>query len=176
MIITRIGLRSWVLTAGALLPGCLLGQLISDLKRPACPEIIASLVPQRVFKTPTKALERVEIRSCGPGWTENLQFVAWENGSKTPSLVVTTSDETIVQLVMSGGVFVFVTTGGSHEFVFVIVYDGGEDFTAGKPRLALQTVTKDPVVIRSDENKVTIDYPNLRGEAQHVEYSTGRGG
>jgi len=113
----------WFAITACLFLGILQGQSRTD--RGVCDEIVTTLVPQRVFKIPTKRLLRVEIRSCMPGLTENLQFVAWENGATKPSLVLTTSDETIVQLVMSGGVFVIETTGGSHSDVFVILYDGG---------------------------------------------------
>jgi hypothetical protein len=138
-----------------------------------CDEIVTTLVPQRVFKVPTKQLLRVEIRSCMPGETENLQFVAWENGAMKPSLVLTTSDETIVQLVLSGGVFVIETGGGSHSFVFVIVYDGGTSFRDVKPRLAHQAVTKGGLVVKTEVDKVSIDYPTLGGEPRHFEYPNG---
>lgn len=139
----------------------------------ACADIITTLLPQRVFKVPTNQLLRVEIRSCMPGATENLQFVAWENGAVKPSLVVTTPDETIVQLAMSGGVFVVETSGGSHDTVFVIVYEGAKSFRSGKPKLALQAVTKGRVVITTSTDKVFIDYPDFRKEQHHLEYTTG---
>lgn len=164
-------IRFFVLVTIILASTELLGQTRTDVA--ACPEVITNLIPQRVFKKPTRLLRRVEIRSCLPGETENLQFVAWENNAMKPSLVVTTSDETIVQLVMSGDVFVIETTGGSHDSVFVIQYGGAESFRHGKPRLALDAVTKGHVVIKTDPYKVTIDYPDLRGETHHIEYSTG---
>jgi hypothetical protein len=145
----------------------------SRTDRDVCPEIVTTLVPQRVFKTPTNRLLRLEIRSCMPGETENLQFVGWEGGATKPSLILTTSDETIVQIVMSGGVFVIETTGGSHDTVFAIVYEGGKSFRTGKPRVALQAVTKGSLMITTNPNRVLIDYPDLRGEHQHFEYATG---
>lgn len=141
--------------------------------RAVCSDIVTTLLPQRVFKTPTNRLLRVEIRSCMPGETENLQFVAWENGAVKPSLVLTTPDETIVQLAMSGGVFVIETTGGAHDTLFVIVYEGGNSFRTGKPKLALQAVTTGRVVITASPDKVLIDYPDLRKEQHHLEYATG---
>jgi hypothetical protein len=152
---------------------CLLVSLVAPSKaaaqsrtdRDVCPEIVTTLVPQRVFKVPTKLLQRVEIRTCMPGETENLQFVAWKNGATKPSLVLTTSDETVVQLAMSGGVFAIETSGGAHYYLFVIVYDGGASFRDGKPRLALQAVTKGPVFIQTSEDRVTGDYRTLGGSA-----------
>ncbi len=154
------------------LPERLQGQLLK-MDRDVCPEIVTTLVPQRVFKRPTNSLQRLEIRSCLPGETENLQFVVWENNATKPSIVATTSDEAIVQIAMSGGVFVIETTGGSRDFLFVIVYEGGTSFRNGKPRIALQAVTKGRAAIRTSQTRVSVDYPDLRGEQRHVEYPIG---
>ena len=50
----------------------------SRTDRPLCHETLTTLIPQRVFLTPAVRLPRVEIRSCMPGLTENVQLVAWE--------------------------------------------------------------------------------------------------
>lgn len=135
----------------------------SRTDRPLCDEILTTLIPQRVFRTPAARLPRVEIRSCMPGLTENLQLVAWEADARKPSFSVTTSDETIVQLAMAGAVSVVETTGGAHDIIFVIVYEGSASLLSSKPRLALQAVTKSEVTITSNHQKFSIDYLNLRG-------------
>ena len=73
---------------------------------------------------------------------------------------------------MAGAVSVVETTGGAHDIIFVVVYEGGASLLSSKPRLALQAVTKSDVTITSNHQKLSIDYLNLRGERQHVEYPT----
>ncbi|SRR5579885_884027 len=133
-----------------------------------CADVITTLVPQRVFRIPTAQLRRVEIRSCLPGAAENLQFVGWETRKAFPSLVLAVPDEAIVQLYMSGDVFVFETTGGAHTTVIAIVYEKG-----AKPRLAVREVIKDAVEITASEGKVRLSYSSLSGSKRDFTFDTG---
>jgi hypothetical protein len=122
--------------------------------RNACPEVVGVMVPQFIMNVPNSRLERVELRKCGPGRTEDLQIIAWERNSLHPTLVVDTTDFTVVQYVMSGRVFVIETTGGPRDRVFVILYEHG------KPSLVLQRVTKARAEILSDGKTVRVSVLN----------------
>ncbi len=112
------------------------------------------MVSQFVMNVPTSELQRVELRKCGPGISENLQIVAWEQKAAAPGLVLDTKDFTVVQAVMSGKVFVIETTGGPRDRVYVIVY------TTEGPKLALERVTKAQAKITSDGKVIRLDVPN----------------
>ncbi len=133
-----------------------------------CSDVITALVPRRVFRIPTTQLRRVEIRSCLPGAAENLQFVAWEARKSSPSLVFAVPDEAIVQLYMSGDVFVVETTGGAHTTVIAIVYEKG-----AKPRLAVREIIKGAVEITASEGKIRLSYPTLSGSKRDFTFDTG---
>jgi hypothetical protein len=112
------------------------------------------MVPQFVMNVPTSELRRVELRKCGPGISESLQIVAWEQKTDAPGLVIDTMDFTVVQAVMCGRVFVIETTGGSRDLVYVIVY------TAEGPKLALERVTKARAEITSDGKSIRLNVPD----------------
>lgn len=115
-----------------ILPAWLLASQESQSLR--CATVITTLVTQLVASKPLTQLPRVEIRSCGP--EEVLQLWAWEANAARPSLVVDTTDFTLVQTAARDNVYVVETTGGPRNRVFVIVYRDR------KPTLALQRVTK----------------------------------
>lgn len=133
-----------------------------------CEEIVTTLVPQFIFKVPTSDLERVEIRKCFPGLADSLQLVAWQRAARKPSLVLETTDFTIVQLVMSGRVFVVETTGGTRDIVWVITYQ------SGVPKLALKAITKGYAVVTSDYKRVSIEYPDLNKQIRQHSFDTNR--
>jgi len=119
-----------------------------------CPELMTTLVVKRLPDRPTADQRRLEIRSCQPGVVGNLQLVAWEAGSRTPSLVVETYDYTVEELVIRGAVVVIETGRDSYDTVLVVVFE------KGGARLALkETVwTLDKIETSSDAVKVTVTH------------------
>ena len=130
------------------------GQLPPATPERPCREVVSLFVPQFISGVPTTELERVEVRKCDAKTSERLQLVAWERKKQAPSLVVDTSDFTVTQVAMLGHVFVIETTGGPRDQVYVILYE------AGRPKLAVQRVTKSRAQITTDEKSIRIKIPN----------------
>lgn len=114
-----------------------------------CPKVVGLLVTRFVYGTPVSKLPRVEIRQCGDG-SEALQIVAWEAQARRPSLVVDTTDFTVVQMAARGSSYVIETTGGSRNRIFVITYN------RGKPLLAVRRITKGTATLKLDSVSLEI--------------------
>ena len=108
-----------------------------------CPTLVGLLVTQFAFNTPVSDLPRVEIRQCGS--FEALQIVAWEARSKVPALIVDTTDFTVVQSIARRNFYLIETTGGPRDRIYIIVFE------KGKPRLALNRVTKGSAAVTINE-------------------------
>ncbi|MEW5979461.1 MAG: hypothetical protein AB1898_27005 [Acidobacteriota bacterium] len=121
-----------------------------------CEEVVGLFVPRFMFKVPAKTLARIEIRMCGPGVSETLQLVAWERNSNDPSLIIDTTDFTLVRSFMGGNVFVAETTGGPRYRLFVIVY------RSGKPDLALRRVSTDRCELSVDSKAIHLRVTDSR--------------
>jgi hypothetical protein len=101
-----------------------------------CDMVVTRLVNQLVIKVPIQDTPRVEVRRCSEDGTDALQLAAWEARSSTPSLVVNTTDVTIVQTAGRQNLYLIETTGGARDRVYVILFE------SGKPILKLQKVTR----------------------------------
>ena len=130
---------------------CSVVPIYGQSKRPLapCPTVVGLLVTQFVYRTPISQLQRVEIRQCDAG-SETLQIVAWESRESTASLVIDTTDFTVVQTAARQSVYVIETTGGPRDQIYVIAYKDG------KPRLALQRVTKGTATIKVDSVSIEL--------------------
>ena len=119
-----------------------------------CARLVGLLTSDFIYHVPNTALERVEVRQCDAGAGEALQLVAWERHAKAPSLVLDTKDFGVVQAVNKGTVYVIEAGGGPRDHVYVIIYD------AGKPKLALQRVTRASAEILVGVAAVRVRIPN----------------
>jgi hypothetical protein len=137
-----------IATCALIILGCnvLFGQTKSE---EPCERTVGLLVTQFSFGTPLHRLPRVELRQCGEG-SETLQIVAWDAGGATPSLVIDTTDFTVVQCAARGNVFIIETTGGPRDRVYAIV------FTRGKPQLKLMRVTRGTAKITVNEDNIEL--------------------
>jgi hypothetical protein len=118
-----------------------------DIDNSPCPTISTILITQFKFGSSITELPRVELRQCGA--EQSLQIVAWKEKEKAPSLIIDTTDFTVVQVAARSNAFLIETTGGSRDFVFVIIYKNGS------PTLALKSVTKDTATV--EIHKASID-------------------
>lgn len=109
-------------------------KLLFSQQETPCPNLVGLLVTQFTFKATISELPRVEIRQCGT--FEVLQIVAWEANSRLPSLILDTTDFTVVQSIARKNLYLIETTGGARNRIYIIVFE------KGKPRLALKRVTK----------------------------------
>src|SRR5438270_9521538 len=87
-----------------------------------CGNVVGILVNQLSFGTPLSETARVELRQCGENVTEELQIVAWEANAVKPSLVIDTTDFTVVQTAGRQNIYVIETTGGPRDRIYVILY------------------------------------------------------
>jgi len=111
--------------------------------------MVGLLVTELVYETPLRALPRVEIRQCEtPSGT--LQLLAWEPRATSPTLVIDTTDLTIVQSVARGNTYVIETTGGPRDRVYVIQYEDG------RPKLRLMRVTKGTATITVGQDSIQL--------------------
>lgn len=101
-----------------------------------CASLVVRLVNQLVLGVPIEQTTRVEVRRCDAAVSGSLQIVAWESGALKPSLVIDTTDFTVVQAAGRQNAFVIETTGGPRDRVYVVLYEDG------KPTLKLKQVTK----------------------------------
>jgi hypothetical protein len=131
-----------------------------------CPELMTTLVVKRLPDRPTAGQRRLEIRSCQPGVVGNLQLVAWEAGSRTPSLVVETYDYTVVELVMRGNVFVIETAHDAYDTVLVIVFE------KGGARLALKETVRTLAKIETSGEAVKVTVTHLNKKQDTYVYGT----
>jgi hypothetical protein len=113
-----------------------------------CPVVGTMLVTQFISNMATDHLPRVEVRRCGS--EEALQIVAWKENAELPSLIVNTTDFTIVQAVARENVFLIETTGGPRDIVWVIVYEKGD------PKLALKRVTKGTAIVKTNDAQMDV--------------------
>ena len=79
---------------------------------PLCDSIIVRLVNQLVFQVPIDDTARVEVRRCGEKGSEVLQIAAWEARTPKPSLIIDTTDFTVVQTAARQNLYIIETTGG----------------------------------------------------------------
>jgi hypothetical protein len=141
---------------------CALGQSVAG---PICGETVALLVPQLVYRKPIAALARVEVKRCSEN--EVLKIAAWSDGATEPALVIDTTDFTIVQTYMRGVVFLVETTGGPRNRVYVIRYE------QGKPRLAIERVSRGRTTIMDIGDRIVITVPNTAtGRAETFTFQT----
>lgn len=154
------GIRSLFITLGLVLfPRMAAAQ--PAFEEVPCSTVVGTLVTQLVFRTPLSGIPRVELRQCAPGTSENIQIVAWEPNRKIPSLVIDTSDFSVVQTAARGNFYLIETTGGPRNRVFVIVYE------AGKPTLKLKRVTRGTAKISMTNDAVTVVVPDIyAGDAE----------
>lgn len=157
--------RMLALTVAVLLASSAAGQPLE--KGEPCPVLLTTLAPQLMFRHPLNRLRRVELRSCRPGASENLQLVAWEDRSDKPSLVLETADSTVIQLFMRGSVFVIETARDAYDTLMVIVYE------KGRPRIALQQTVRDPATIAVSGDEVKITLRENQGPTRSYTYTIG---
>jgi hypothetical protein len=149
----------FVLIFLVLLPNSAICQQKSD--ESPCARIVTLIITQFIADIPITDLPRVEVRQCSEG---ELQIVAWAQKSLIPSLVVDTTDFTIVQLAARENVFMIETTGGPRNIVHVITYKNGT------PILALKSVTKGTADVTVSRSSLKLSIPNViypgQGEPQ----------
>jgi hypothetical protein len=129
-----------------------------------CSALISTLVPQLIFGRTLADLRRVELRSCQPGVSGNLQVLAWEARSQKPSLIVETYDFTVIQLFMRHNVFLIETARDAYNTVTIIVYD------KSKPRLALQKTVRDPASLQVTGGEVRVTLTETNGQTETHAY------
>jgi hypothetical protein len=138
---------------GQLLLQCpLLGQTASPQ---LCASTVVILVNQFTFQRSLLETARVELRRCGESVSENLQIVAWETGASKPTLIVDTTDFTVVQTAARQNIYVIETTGGPRDRVFVVLYE------QGKPVLKLQRVTRGTARITLSRDNLELVIPDI---------------
>jgi len=139
-----------------LLPPILLGQ---GKEVALCPTVVGIIVNQFTFQVALSETPRVEIRRCGEN--ETLQIAAWQANAPEPSLLVDTTDFTVVQTAARQNVYVIETTGGPRDRIYVVLYQNG------KPTLKLQRVTRGTAKITMTRDSLDLVIPDIyAGDAQ----------
>lgn len=120
-----------------------------------CKNVVGVLVNQFKFQTPLAKTPRVELRQCGENVVEALQIAAWESNASSPSLVIDTTDFTVVQTAARQNIYVIETTGGPRDRIYVILYE------SGKPKLQLQRVTRGTAKITMTRDLLEMEIPDI---------------
>lgn len=120
-----------------------------------CNSVVARLVNQLVIEVPLEATPRVEVRRCADDGTDALQIAAWEAKAAKPSLVINTTDFTIVQMAARQNLYLIETTGGPRDRIYVILFENG------KPVLKLQRVTKGTAQITMLRDSIDVVIPDI---------------
>ncbi len=120
-----------------------------------CKTVVGRLVNQLTFKIPISETARVELRRCAEMGSGTLQIAAWEARASIPSLVIDTTDFTIVQTASRQNVYVIETTGGPRDRVYVVLYENG------KPTLKLQKVTRGSATITMAQDALELVIPDI---------------
>jgi hypothetical protein len=129
---------------------------IAQTTQPAlCSSLVARLVNQLIIQVPVDDMARVEVRRCVADGTDALQLVALEGRSSKPSLVINTTDFTVVQVVARQNLYLIETTGGPRDRIFVVLYENG------KPTLKLQKVTKGTAQITMSRDALDLVIPDI---------------
>ncbi len=134
------------------LTGTSLSPFLAAQQTPPCRGLLAAFPASLVqLDSLTGAFARFEMHRCGSG---NIQIHAFEKGAAGPSFVFDTGDDYPAYLVHVSNVLVLQSGGGSCDHVYVFI------FVKGKPRLALQSATKDQVQVRRIAgDKVEVEVP-----------------
>jgi hypothetical protein len=133
------------------------GSILRSQAEPAslCPAIVGILVNQFVFHVPLSATARVELHRCEENVSGTLQIAAWSAKAVEPSLVIDTTDFTVVQTAARQNVYVIETTGGPRDRVYVVMYENG------KPVLKLQRTTKGTAKITIARDSLDLIIPDI---------------
>lgn len=146
--VTTLRLLGWLLITAPML----LGEI-----GPAtlCSTVVGRLVNQLTFKIPIDETARVELRRCAETESGALQIAAWEAKASKPSLVIDTTDFTIVQTASRQNIYVIETTGGPRDRIYVVLYE------KGKPTLKLQRVTRGTATITMTRDSLELVIPDI---------------
>jgi hypothetical protein len=129
-----------------------------------CPIVLSTMSWQSALGLAETDPERVEIRRCNPkDLLGSLQIVAWEKGSRNPSLLVGTSDVTITQTFSAAGIVVLQTGHETTDSIRVIA------FQSGKPKMLLDDYVKTTVSITGRERGVAIEFRDAAGKLRHYD-------
>ena len=129
---------------------------IGQSTQPAlCRSVIARLVNQLVVEVSIDDTARVEVRRCEGDGTYALQIAGWEARAAKPSLLINTTDFTIVQTAARQNLYLIETTGGPRDRVYVIVFENG------KPILKLQRVTRGTARITMQRDSLDLVVPDI---------------
>jgi hypothetical protein len=99
---------------------------------------------------------RVEVRRCSRG---TLQIAAWAPNASAPGVVLNLANDRILQMFLSGGVFVLETSGSVNRAMIL-------RFDADRVRLVADLETKTDPTIRSDGEHVRIEVKGYRARDQ----------
>jgi hypothetical protein len=120
-----------------------------------CSSVVARLVNQLIIQVPVDTTARVEVRRCIEDGTDSLQIVAWEAKAARPSLLIDTTDFTIVQMAARQNLYLIETTGGPRDRIYVVLFENG------KPTLRLQKVTKGTAQITMLRDSLDLVIPDI---------------
>jgi hypothetical protein len=118
-----------------------------------CPTLVGIFVNQFRFQVALSATARVELRRCSEN--EALQIAAWQARATEPSLVINTTDFTVVQMAARQNAYVIETTGGPRDRIYVVLYENG------KPTLKLQRITRGTAKITMARDSLDVVIPDI---------------
>jgi hypothetical protein len=130
-----------------------------------CEELVSSIVLQFSGAAPYSELPRIEIRRCDRMHSGILQIVGWEKTAPTPAFIAETTDFTLTQFAMLGGVTLIETSGGTTDRVYIV------RFNAGKLKLEAERTTKDRAGLSTNGQSVQVFVPNAwTGKVERLVY------